>query len=88
MKRLRIAAIIALTGCASATEVVPYGQGQYIVGASDSSGTATRGVLQVKAAEAANAHCAGMGKAMKVEDTKAPGTANASSALVFSCIQK
>ena len=87
---MRYLIILLLAGCASTSEVVPYGAGMYLITARSGSGTATRGELQVMAAKEANAYCAKQGKSMQVKEDAAIGNVwtGTSSRLLFSCADK
>ena len=84
---MRSLIILLLAGCASTSEVVPYGSGVYLITAKSGSGTATRGELQTMAAKEANAYCAKQGKTMQVKQDTAIGNVwtGPSSRLLFTC---
>ena len=87
---MRYLIVLLLTGCASTSEVVPYGSGVYLITAKSNSGTATRWELQAMAAKEANAYCAKQGKAMQVKEDTAIGNVwtGTASRLLFTCADK
>lgn len=83
---MRYLAVLLLAGCASTTEVVPYGGGLYLITANDSSGVTNFGELQTLAAKEANAYCAKQGKTMRASQHSAShNPAGTTATLVFSC---
>ena len=83
---MRYLAVLLLAGCASTTEVVPYGGGLYLITANDSSGITSSGELQTQAAKEANAYCAKQGKTMRVSQSSTSyNPAGGTATLVFSC---
>lgn len=84
---MRYLIVLLLAGCASTSEVVPYGSGVYLITAKSGSGTATRWELQTMAAKDANAYCAKQGKTMQVKEDTAIGNVwtGTSSRLLFTC---
>ena len=87
---MRYLIVLLLAGCASTSEVVPYGSGVYLVTAKSNSGTASRWELQAMAAKDANAYCAKQGKTMQVKEDTAIGNVwtGTSSRLLFTCADK
>lgn len=87
---MRYLIVLLLTGCASTSEVVPYGSGVYLITAKSNSGTATRWELQTMAAKEANAYCGKQGKAMQVKEDTAIGNVwtGTASRLLFTCADK
>jgi hypothetical protein len=83
---MRYLAVLVLAGCASTTEVVPYGGGMYLITANDDFGATNFGELHTKAAKAANAYCAQQGKTMRASQTSANrNPAGTTTTLIFSC---
>ena len=85
-----LAALLSLvTGCATTSQVVPYGKDTYMVAAEDVLGVGSSSSMQVNAARKASEFCAGQGKTMRVRNATQEGTqmwTGTSSSLVFSCI--
>ena len=78
--------LLLLAGCASTTEVVPYGGGQFLITANDSSGVASYGELHTHAAKGAIAYCAKQGKSMKAnQQSSNRNPAGSTTTLIFSC---
>jgi len=91
MSRLFIvlSTLTILSGCASTSDIVPYGKDSYLVNVDDVWGGHSPGKLQVKAAQDASAYCAKQGKVMRVRNTSGSGVTgwtSTSSNLIFSCI--
>jgi hypothetical protein len=84
---MRYMVIVLLAGCASVSNVAPYGNDTYIVSASDPGGTTGRDDLHVKVVEQANIHCSKLSKKMVVKDAQVSGNrwAGTGATLVFSC---
>jgi putative hemolysin len=82
--------VLLLAGCASTSEVVPYGSGVYLITAKSNSGTASRWELQAMAAKEANAYCGKQGKTMQVKEDTAIGNVwtGTASRLLFTCADK
>jgi hypothetical protein len=88
---LSLFVITVISGCASTSEVVPYGKDSYIISTEDSAGCLSPAKLQVNAAKEANEYCAKQGKVMRVRNTSSHGTqgwTGTSSSLIFSCISE
>jgi hypothetical protein len=67
MKKMRyLAAVMALTGCASTTGVVPAGKDQYMIAREDNGPAASLGVIKAQVLQEANAFCGAHGKAMQI----------------------
>lgn len=84
-----MAAWLALAGCATTSQVVPYGKDSYMIAAEDVWGVSSSSSMQVNAARKAGEFCASQGKVMRVRNTVQEGTqmwTGTSSSLVFSCI--
>jgi|RhiMethySRZTD1v2_1073278.scaffolds.fasta_scaffold69259_3 hypothetical protein len=79
--------LVLIAGCTSVSEVVPYGNGTYIVSASDSAGHYSSGQMRVEAAKAANDYCSKQGKKMRAVEANERGDywSGPSSSLVFAC---
>lgn len=92
--KTRAAAIVitvALSGCATTSEIVPYGKDSYLLAAEDAWGGHSQGALQVKAAKAAAEFCGRQNKVFVVRNTNASGVAgwtSTSSTLIFSCVDE
>src|SRR5438105_644340 len=83
---MRYLAVLVLAGCASTTEVVPYGGGMYLITANDGSGVTNFGQLHTQAAKEANAYCDKQGKTMRASQTSANrNPAGSTATLIFSC---
>jgi len=80
--------VLLLAGCASTTEVVPYGSGLYLITANDITSSTTVGDLQTQAAKEANAYCLKQGKTMQAEKHSTSGNRSVgmTATLVFSCV--
>ena len=81
--------VLLLAGCASTSEVIPYGSGVYLITAKSNSGAASRWELQTMAAKEANAYCAKQGKTMQVKEDTAIGNVwtGTASRLLFTCAE-
>ena len=90
MRRAFLLPILLLASCASTSKVVPYGKDTYMVTADDGGGSTNIARLQVMVAEAANGHCAQLGKAMEVKNMTARGNVwiGRSATLLFTCADK
>jgi len=79
--------LVLISGCASVSEVVPYGNGTYILSATDSGGMYSSGEMRIVAAKAANEYCAKQGKTMRAVESNERGNygTSPSSSLVFAC---
>jgi hypothetical protein len=81
--------VLLLVGCATTSQVVPYGKDSYIISADDAWGGYSSTSLQVRAAQRANAFCENQGQKMVVRNTSNTGVqawTGTSSSLVFSCV--
>lgn len=78
---------VLIAGCATSSDFVPYGNGNYVINAEDVWGTTTAGGLKVRAAQEANAFCDKQGKKMEVVQAEGRGNiwTGASSNLIFAC---
>lgn len=90
MKKLvpYVLAVLAV-GCATTSDVVPYGKDTYMLSSGDVWGGYSQGSLQVKAAQRASAFCADKGKVFVVRNTGGQGVqgwTSTSSTLIFSCV--
>jgi hypothetical protein len=88
LKILPIILILLLSqiiGCASTSEVIPYGNNTYIVTVDDAWGELSAGSLTVKAAKEANAFCSKKGKTMDVVTKQEMHGKPTSSTLTFNC---
>lgn len=86
---LLLVAATVLGGCATTSQVVPYGKDSYIIASEDVWGANSSSSMQVNAARKAGEFCASQGKVMRVRNTTQEGThmwTGTSSSLVFSCI--
>lgn len=93
MLKVQIMALSTLifSGCASTTDIVPYGKDSYLLAAEDIWGGHSRSSLQVKAAQRASQFCASQGKKFIVRNTNTTGTqgfTSTSSSLIFSCVSE
>ncbi len=91
MKTQILVLSVALAGCATTSEIVPYGKDTYMLSSDDIWGGHSGGSLQVKAAQSANAFCAKQGKQFIVRNTGTQGLQGwtpTSSTLIFSCISE
>lgn len=82
---------IGLIGCASTSDIVPYGADSYMLSSDDVWGGYSQGSLQVKAAQRATDFCAKKEKVFIVRNTNSQGTqgwTSTSSTLIFSCVSK
>ena len=82
---MRYLVVLVLAGCASPSDVVPYGNGLYMVTASDRGGATSEGDPQAMAAKEASAYCAKQGKTMQPQQQSKMGT---TAALSFTCSDK
>ncbi len=91
-KIIFVTSIAALfNGCATTTDVVPFGKDTYMLSAGDIWGGYSSGSLQVKAVQRANEYCQSMGKVFVVRNTGTSGIqgwTSTSSTLVFSCVDE
>lgn len=83
---MRYLLVLLLAGCAT-HPVHPYGDGSYIVTASDVSILGSRGKSEARVLRAANEHCAKMGLRMQPKESGATGNVwtGTSGRLVFTC---
>ncbi len=93
MKRIitSLGLIGLISGCATTSDIVPYGKDTYMLSAGDFWGGYSSGTLQVKAAQRANEYCQSMGKVFVVRNTGTAGVqgwTSTSSTLVFSCVDE
>jgi hypothetical protein len=92
MKNIFISfAVMIFTGCATTSDIVPYGKDTYMLSAGDIWGGYSSGTLQVKAAQRANEYCQSIGKVFVVRNTGTAGVqgwTSTSSTLVFSCVDE
>jgi hypothetical protein len=93
MKRIitSLGLIGLISGCATTSDIVPYGKDTYMLSAGDIWGGYSSGTLQVKAAQRANEYCQSMGKVFVVRNTGTAGVqgwTSTSSTLVFSCVDE
>lgn len=89
IKLVSVMCVAALVGCASTSQVTPYGKDTYILASEDIWGAYSSSSMQVNAARKAGEFCASQGKVMRVRSTTQEGTqlwTGTSSSLVFSCI--
>jgi hypothetical protein len=78
--------VLALAGCASTSDVQPYGKGLYTTASSDPTNLKTTGELKMLAIREANKFCADQGKTMRgVDATEQVGKSGGSTTLVFAC---
>ena len=91
-KIIFVASITAfLNGCATTSDIVPYGKDTYMLSAGDIWGGYSSGTLQVKAAQRANEYCQSIGKVFVVRNAGTAGVqgwTSTSSTLVFSCVDE
>jgi hypothetical protein len=91
-------ATVTIAACATTTDVVPYGPDTFIVGTESMWIFHDQAELQVKAAQQANVHCAGMGREMvpmemKSQPIKSGGLLSGEAAqfgaarFIFKCLQ-
>lgn len=88
MKRLMLC--LALTGCVSASEVVPAGRDSYMVSGSVHGGMMAGNSI-IEATKTANAFCAKQSKMMIIRHAQTGGDAGFGgehSSLVFSCVNE
>ena len=86
-----VVAIASLVGCATTSDIVPYGRDSYMLSAGDVWGGYSGGTLQVKAAQRANEFCRSQGKVFVVRNAGTAGVqgwTSTSSTLVFSCVSE
>jgi hypothetical protein len=93
MKRIitSLGLIGLISGCATTSDIVPYGKDTYMLSAGDIWGGYSSGTLQVKAAQRANEYCQSIGKVFVVRNTGTAGVqgwTSTSSTLVFSCVDE
>ena len=93
MKRMitSLGLIGLISGCATTSDIVPYGKDTYMLSAGDIWGGYSSGTLQVKAAQRANEYCQSIGKVFVVRNTGTAGVqgwTSTSSTLVFSCVDE
>lgn len=92
MKRTAITlSAVALVGCATTSDVVPYGKDSFLLSSGDVWGGYSQGTLQVKAAQRASAFCAERGKVFVVRNAGGQGVqgwTSTSSTLIFSCVSE
>lgn len=84
-----LVASVALVGCATTSDIVPYGKDSFLLSSEDVWGGYSQGSLQVKAAQRASSFCAEQGKVFVVRNTAGQGVqgwTGTSSTLIFSCI--
>ncbi len=76
-----------LAGCASTSDVAPFGDGAFLVTAGDPGGTTASATLLSRAVEGANEHCAKQGKKVEVKESAMSGTrwTGTNAKLVFGC---
>jgi hypothetical protein len=82
-----VLAIAALAGCVSASEVVPIGNGRYMI-TGRASGGLNAGKETTEATKAANAYCAKQSKQMVLQNLDKTGNAavfGENISLTFSC---
>jgi len=73
MRTLFIATCLAVTGCATMSDVVPIGEGRYMVGTSVRGGFTSDAEVKASALKRANAYCAERGKQMVLIDATSSG---------------
>jgi len=91
MRLLLALGVLLVAGCATTTDVVPYGKDTYLLSTADIWGGYSQGSLKVKAAQRASAFCAEQGKVFTVRNTGGQGTqgwTSTSATLIFSCISE
>jgi hypothetical protein len=92
MRKIILCAIPSLiVGCATTSDVVPYGKDSYMLSSGDVWGGYSQGSLQVKAAQRASSFCAEKGKVFVVRNTGGQGVqgwTSTSSTLIFSCVSE
>lgn len=90
MKIAIFAVFAVLTGCVSASEIVPAGKDSYMVSARAMGGiNSGQGIIE--ATKTANAYCAKSGKLMLIRHTETGGSAafgGEHSNLIFSCVDE
>lgn len=90
MKIAVFAVVALLTGCVTASEIVPAGKDSYMVSASAQGGmNSGKGIIE--ATKAANAYCSKMGKFIVIRHTDTGGNAGFGgehSNLIFSCVNE
>jgi hypothetical protein len=79
---MRYLIALVLAGCASTTDVVPYGNGLYMITASARGDATSVGDLQSMAEKEATAYCARQGKTMQAQQQS---TMQTTAALSFTC---
>lgn len=90
-KVMLVPAAAALFGCATTSDVVPYGKDSFLLSSGDVWGGYSQGTLQVKAAQRASSFCAERGKVFVVRNTGGQGIqgwTSTSSTLIFSCVSE
>jgi hypothetical protein len=86
-----LTAFATLAGCATTSEIAPYGRESFILSAGDIWGGYSGGSLQVRAAQTANEFCQKQGKVFVVRNTSVSGVqgwSSTSSTLIFSCVSE
>jgi hypothetical protein len=81
--------VAAISGCATTSDIAPFGKDSYILSAGDVWGVHSSGALQVRAVQTANEFCQKQGKVFVVRNTSTSGVhgwSPTSSTLVFSCV--
>lgn len=92
MRKTAILLVALLSGCGATVHgPASVGDGRYLVGVSNLSGTWTHPELKMKAIEQAEAHCKSQGKALSVVDSKTSGAVGWTSTeaeVTFECVEK
>jgi hypothetical protein len=90
MKKYVVAmCVLALAGCQSVSEVVPAGNGTYMVGSEVRGGFSSWAEVRALTLKRANEYCAGLGKEMQQVDSKtrgARGWTPQEAELTFKCV--
>lgn len=66
LKRIILASLTLVAGCATTTGIIAAGKDQYMISREDNGPAASLGAIKAKAFQEASAFCAGQGKAMQI----------------------
>jgi hypothetical protein len=69
LKKVYLSVVVALTGCASNSGIIPIGTDTYMVTRQAATGFSGSGVLKAEAFQEANAYCRAQGRSLQVVST-------------------
>ena len=88
-KTLKLMYLLLLGGCVATSQVVPYGNGVYMIEALDGWGVKSQADVLAEGVKKADAYCGQLGKSAQVkQDSASYGPNGTQGRLIFVCAEK